>query len=78
MTLEQRGGGGNEEEQAGHVEGPGYDGYLWDRVSVSSKGVLEGGGHWESPPSPSCLFTEGATVPPGLPGFCWCTPFFIL
>lgn len=66
VTLEQGGG------QVGHAESPGCDGYLWGRVTASSKGALEGGGHWESPPSPCCLFTEGATVPPGVPGFCLC------
>lgn len=32
MTLEQRGG------REGHAKGPGCDGYLWGRVTASSKG----------------------------------------
>lgn len=41
--------------QAGHVEGPGCDGYLWGRVTASRKGALEGGGHGESPPLLLCV-----------------------
>lgn len=58
VTLEQR------EAQAGHVKSPGRDGYLLDRVTASSSGALEVGGHRESPPL-SCshrepLFLQGS------------------
>lgn len=62
VTLEQRGC------QTGHAEGPGCDGYLWGRVTTSGQGTLEGGGHWESPPSPCShkepLFLQGSLLPP--------------
>lgn len=57
--------------QAGHAEGPGCDGYLSGRVTASGKEV-GGVGQPESPPSPPCLFTVGATVSPG--DLCLCTP----
>lgn len=68
VTLEQRGGA-----QPGHAEGLGCDGYLSGRVTASGKEV-GGVGQPESPPSPPCLFTEGATVSPGDPALCLCTP----
>lgn len=62
VTLEQRGG---------RQGTPGCDGYLSGRVTASGKEV-GGVGQPESPPSPPCLFTVGATVSPG--DLCLCTP----
>ncbi len=72
--LGDPGARGGAEGQARHAKDPGCDGYLWGRVTASGKWVLDGGGHWKSPPSPSCLFTEAATVAAGVPDFCLCTP----